>query len=673
MKRIDNLDEVGMLKLGRIWRSVGLLALCGLLLGLTFPEGDLVKAEWNVNPQFTPGFPVHLAGASIYESSPTLVDLNGDGQLDIVVGGVGQNACRGRLYAVSGSGQVLWDIQTRAPINSTPAVDDIDLDGVLEVVVGMGTNSSKNCAHGGVLAVDGLSGTKEWAFDTQDWLNHTQNGYLDPVFSSPTIADFDNDGDKEITFGSWDQCVYLIDHNGMPLWPDLTGIEGQRHCGGHGFYNEDTIWSSPAVGDLNGDGVLEIIIGADISTGNRNGDPPGGYLYVLDIEGNVLAREWFNQTIYSSPAVGDLDDDGVLEIVVGTGGWLEGAGYYVTAWNFVGCNDPRSALVEKYHWSTNGRAFGSPALADLNGNGGLDVITIANVGDGPWTGGCDNGSQVWAWDGKTGENLFKTMACDTFGNAFNVHASPSVADIDGDGFLEILYSHAWEVSILNHDGTYYTDYSSHSVNNYACAQTTPPTTNLTFWANWNVFGTPAVGDLNGDGNLDVVIGGGKDKDNDVATLYAWSPGDTGVAAPWPMFRKDAKHTGYSELSPRLVVMPDSITLYHDIDSSESRLNVDFQIVNAGDGGFSCTVGVPDQVSLMQQMDLIEPNTVVSLSVFVDGYSEGMHDLGDIRVTCSNENGEVKDSPKSIPLRLYYGKVGRVYLPLSLNVCAMSDQ
>ena len=493
----------------RIKQVIGMLFLILMAtFGYIFASFSPAQAEWHVNPPTVPNFPVDLQGRAVYESSPMLADVNGDGLLDIVIGGADQDSCRGRLYAVSASGNVLWDIQTRAPINSTPAVHDIDDDGVIEVVVGMGTQESRHCSNGGLLAVSGTSGQVEWIFDTQDWLGHVQDGYTDPVFSSPSFADFDGDGKKEVVFGAWDQCIYMLDSQGNPIWPDLTGIPGQVHCGGHGFYNEDTIWSSPAVVDLDQDGKLEIVIGADITAGNRNGDPSGGYLYVFDDCGNVLARQWLDQAIYSSPAIGDLDGDGELEIVIGTGGWFSGKGYYVSVWNYRPGSLVTDSLVQKYCWSTCGVVFSSPSLADLNKNGSLDVIAISNIGDGPWIGGADYGSKVYAWDGVTGEKLFETMICDTFGNAFNVHASPTIADIDGDDYFEILYSHAWEVGVLNHDGTHYTDYSSHSVNNPACARTTPPTTNMTFWATWSVFGTPAIGDLDNDSNLEVYIGGG---------------------------------------------------------------------------------------------------------------------------------------------------------------------
>ncbi len=108
---------------------VALLACCAVL----YP--DSTRAATISLPFSTPpaasGFPVTLpGGAAIYQGSPTLADVTGDGKLTTFVGGSDAgNACLGRLYAVGPTGTVLWDIQTRAPIDSTPAVADIDGDG----------------------------------------------------------------------------------------------------------------------------------------------------------------------------------------------------------------------------------------------------------------------------------------------------------------------------------------------------------------------------------------------------------------------------------------------------------------------------------------------------------------------------------------------------------------
>ncbi len=640
--------------------------LIGVIVVLSLLHSISGRAEWNVNPPNQPGFPQTLTGSSIYESSPTLADLDGNSTtLEIVVAGRdrtdGTPNCKGRVYAYHPDGTKYWETQVRAPINSTPAVADIDQDGTPEVIVGLGGYVGSPCWHGGLIALDGHTGAEQWLFDTQDWLNHTQDGWLDGVYSSPAVGDVDNDGDLEVVFGAWDQCIYLLNGaDGTPVWPELNGVPEQHHCGQHGFYNEDTIWSSPTLADLDGDGTLEIVIGADISAGNQNDDPTGGYVYILKHDGTVLAREWLDQAIYSSPAVGDLDDDGQYEIIVGTGTYLSGKGYYVKAFNYnPSGGSVTDRLVQKWHWSTSGRVFSSPALADLTGDGYLDVVAVAHVGDGPEQGGANNGSKVFAWNGHTGAKLFETLICDSFGNHYAVHTSPTIAEVGraSDTGLKILFGHSWEVGILNADGTYYTDSGSCYANE---------TTNITYWTNYSTYASPAAGDIDGDGNVEVVIGAAQDVGNpNVGRLYVWEPGRAIGALPWPMFRHDAQNTGRYQLAPHLSVLPTSLTILHQYGSGATARS-HLSIHNTGGGSFSWAVSSkPASMIVIPASGTVSSSSSVQATVVVaaGGYVTGTYYLGDITITGTVSGIPVEGSPQNIPVNLYVGKVYRVYLPL----------
>ena len=532
-------------------------------LGQVSPDEEASPDWWQTLPPEQPGFPVALSGAYlIWGSSPTLTDLDGDGTLEIIVAGRdreglqhssqavagqkhagGSPGCGGMVYAYRHDGSLLWQKHVRAPINSTPTTADLTGDGHPDVVVSMGGLAETQCWHGGVIALDGLTGRELWTFDTQDWLNHAPDGWRDPVISTPAIADVNADGQPEIAFGAWDQCLYLLDRHGRPLWGNLPGILPQTYCGGHGFYNEDTFWSSPALADVTGNGRLEIIIGADISPGNVWGDPRGGYLYILDADGNTLAREWMDQAISSSPAVADLDKDGAVEFVVGTGTCWSDTGYYVSAFDFDPSRaDPADRLVLKWRSPTAGRVFASPALADLDKDGWLDVVITAPIGE--WGAA---GTFVYAWRGRDGAKLFQRRACDMWGNSGNSLSSPTIADVDGDARLEILFSHQWEVAILNHDGTYYTDYSNPQYpgapEHPGCSRDHAPTTELSYWARYSLYASPAVGDLDGDGDAEIVIAGHNPDNPNQGMIFAWTGHTVRDWAAWPTWRHDEHHTG----------------------------------------------------------------------------------------------------------------------------------
>ena len=457
-----------------------------------------------------------LKGGIIDKSSPTLADLTGDGVPEVLIGTTAWNGVspisnltnhtKATLLvaltrdASSPGGMKKWfAVNTSAPINSAPAVGDIDGDGDAEVVVSVGGDVNDQSGYGGVRAYT-HSGGFLWHFDTHDRLDG--NGKPDGVFSSPTLCDVDSDGDLEIAFGGWDHRIYLLDHEGNSLWNPHDPPYGE------GYYSQDTVWSSPACADLNGDGYKEIVIGADITTGTfLDGQPvtDGGLLYVFDKDGNVLVRRWLPRAIYASPAVGDLDGDGDLEIVSGTSftRWPGSNPYvYVFKTDLVfdsGINYYNPAkLPYAPGWpkQTNYPGFSSPALADLDGDGDLEVVIgtgepSANVATVyAWH---HNGDLVGGWPVHP-KNLYNW---DTY-----IASSPAIADVDGDGELEILFSMMEDVQVYNADGTLQ-ELEQPDV---------PPgwgRDGLLKIPQWllPIAGSPAVGDADGDGNVEVWIGG----------------------------------------------------------------------------------------------------------------------------------------------------------------------
>jgi hypothetical protein len=397
------------------------------------------------------------------------------------------------LYAIRPDGTALWQTFVRADVDSTPVVvDDLSGDGAPDVVVGMGAfevfgeNAATECGHGnpnlpgngGVVALNGRTGAVLWVFNTADkgeWAA-PNNGVLDGVWTAPASGDIlpESPG-PEIVVGAWDYCVYLLDKNGNAIWgvvpfpydtyPVLQGV-----CNHHGFLSHDTVWSSPALADIDSDGLLDIIIGGDSTAPNWYQMPTGGVVWVISGSGQVIARKWFDQNIMSSPAIADLDGDGKPEIVIGTGeanktpNGSQYLGHYVTVINYDRTQaDPTQRLVTRQQLPTNGPMRNSPAIGDLNLDGILDVVAISKYdNNGTFTIGSPgkqvDGSYLYAWNGATGAVLqgFPVHACNSIGQAFPINSSPIIADIAGDTHPEILFSNAREVSVVNWDGSFYT-------------------------------------------------------------------------------------------------------------------------------------------------------------------------------------------------------------------------
>lgn len=382
-------------------------------------------------------------------SSPALGDLDGDGALEIVVGSDNH-----KVYAWKPDGTLMpgWPVTTGDAVRSSPALADIDGDGRLDVIVGSYDNKVYIWNYNGSL----LAG---WPAVTGS-----------VVYSSPAVGDIDGDQRPEIIVGSFDNNVYAWNADGTLVrgWPKPTGL---------------FVYSSPALADITGDGRVDVIVGTD---NNRvfawHGDG-------REIEGWPTATE---HVVPSSPAIGDIDRDGSLDIVVAS--WDK-----VLVWNSRGERKPGWPVTAGHQIPS------SPALADLDQDGKLEVII-----------GCKDG-RVYVWNA-SGRPLpgWPAVTDDEI-----IASSPAIADVNGDGKLDVVIGskdskvYAWDV-----EGR--------------LLPTWPKRTN------GEISSSPSVGDLDGDGTLEIVIGS---KDNNV---YAWSFARTGAFAPrvvWSGFRGDLLHSG----------------------------------------------------------------------------------------------------------------------------------
>jgi hypothetical protein len=517
------------------------------LLHSSNPVLDGVKGESRhavsvyKDPDLVAGFPIFLGSSG--EGSPKVADLLGDGKREIVYAD-----SAGRVHAIKADATELAgfpvttpaftytvnhamapafttggiDAKRYAPAGATPAIGDIDGDGKPEIVVATWfgdvvawhTDGSK--VSGFPVSLD--RDTLAVAID-QD--HELQDGF----FASPVLVDLDKDKKLEIVAAGMDGKLYAWHGDGSKVanFPvvvhDPNGSPQQRQ----------RIMGTPAVGDLNGDGVPDIVVGSNEDYSNV------GRLYAVDGKSGAFLSGWplslvsnhilpvVGKGVPCAPAMVDINGDGVPEVMV------SGIGSVLRVYDAKGkpFGAPLVNQKEKYGSKSNARnpiefmMVASPAVGDLDNDGTPDLIEGGAGSDALLafaTGGQrhDFEHHVGAWDGKSGKfkNGFPQVIED-----WQFFSHPAVADLDGDGKPEVIapsagyFVHAWNV-----DGAEPKGFPKYTGG----------------WA----LATPAVGDLDGDGKLELV------QMTRNGRLYAWhTDGKAKGRIDWASYHHDLQNTG----------------------------------------------------------------------------------------------------------------------------------
>jgi len=430
-------------------------------------------------------------------SSPAIADITGDTTPEIVVASMD-----GTVEAFRASDRVrIWSRDTgSSPIQSSPTLSDLGSDGKADVVVGT--------MDGRVLWLDGPTGSIVRTF-RQGAPQHCPAGQdcrPDGFFATPAVADINGDGIKDIIAPSYDHSVYAWSKTGGLLWRRFL---------------EDTLWSSPVVADIDRDNRPEIILGGDIYGGNPLGKPAGGLTWILKRDGSTYhgyPKSTPGQTVWSSPAVADINGDSYKDVIVGTGAnWPEPAGRSVNAFTAkTGRN------LSGWPVGVDGRVVASPAIGDVDGDGKLDV-TFAS--DGGWVYTYSHtGRRKWR-----ACNATTATGCKT---GYSTKAGTVIADVDADGSQEVISALDKDIRVFNGpNGAVEASYR------------------MAHPATFPGGSSPAVAEVNGKTIIaqNTVFRsnghGGNPVAGDVTKTYVLTTGHGLCRNDWPQFHRDAGRTG----------------------------------------------------------------------------------------------------------------------------------
>lgn len=537
-----------------------------------------------------PGFPLALGtrddgdvhpGTS-GESSPKLYDFDGDGVVEIIYGDAD-----GWLHVINGedasevpgfplqlgvlrgfdpadpdnilgsaaysSGDVRAD-DVGSSILATPAVGDLEGDGSPEIVavtmegVIWVVEPDATVRDGFPLELPEVPSADPLRMGPASRDSIVEQG----VFASPALADLDDDDMLELVVAAFDGNVYVFREDGTPQpgWP--VEIVAERLWVDPADARPSRIMTSPAIGDVNGDGLLDVAVGSN----EYGDDSTTGAIHLLHGDGNLHAGgprhdNWpiVLTSVDILPFVGrgtptavvmaDTDGDGVSEMAI--------TGTASQIFIVPGEQPPRGPGERELRRATLDSAdrgplsnitdpidkpvlntFANGSFGDFDQDGQPDFVTggaglrlATNLLGGYVNSPFSHQIGVWTTRPKPGERLLGP-ALPGFPQRIEDYLffmNPTSADVSGDGYPEVVvgsagyWIHAWD----------------------ACGREAPGFPK--FLGGW-IIASPALGDIDGDGMLEMVSA------TRAGYMFAFdTDGPADGTITWPEWRHDSHNTG----------------------------------------------------------------------------------------------------------------------------------
>ncbi len=475
---------------------------------------------WTANPAWDIG---DIGGYS----QPVLVDLDGDGDHDILLG-----SSIGVSYAYENTGSAMAPVWTARPAWNTPdigsyaapAAGDIDSDGDFDLMIGEYTGFVRAYEN------TGSSSSPVWvakpSWDSIDVGRQT----------APAIADVDNDGDLDILIGEYYGFALAYENTGSQYFSAGNFVSSVIDTGSHSGLNSiefsatipasttlnmdvrsgntatpDGSWTAWQTGlgnggDISGQGNNRYVqYRANFSTSDTSLTPSLASVTITflnfpfassaqidngNIKLNIVSATpaWTYNSAWNAPDFGvtalprlvDMDDDGDHDLMVG-----DNYGYVFGVENTGSDIAPTWVAQPAWNTPTDAGSNVKPGFADLDNDGDFDMLLGDSTGN---VNGYENTGSKTAptWLAKPAWNM---------GDQGSTGVAPVLHDLDGDGDFDVLLG--------TFNGISYGFENTGSV--------TAPT-----WANkasWNTpdvgsYSVPAFADLDGDGDSDLLVGSG---------------------------------------------------------------------------------------------------------------------------------------------------------------------
>ena len=513
----------------RTYRLPLLILLC---FAAVIRVGGIPAAHAQSSIPYLSGFPQTRLGGVDF-GSPTVVDIDGDGSLDILV--PDNDSC---VWGYHADGTLLpnfplmafGDCYKRPRINSPIAVGNVDDDPEPEIAAGTRGVSDLPGELGKVFVwnpdgtlVDGWPQEMIWEPEKNDSFPEVYTVILADVAGTSAleiIAGTSNnasDGgdpkvDNPLNLLVWDGSGTMLP--GFPVGHRTPGIYG--HLG---------------AANLIGDDYAEIIVPRDqprMSVYDATAFEIPGWpsrSYVVEDETDFSTDPYVVFT-RGAPAIADLNRDGIPEIAV-AGRVKEPLLSYETTTNGLLVWEPdgnrapgwdtaqRSGLLQTKNFASNNGI----AIADLDQDGMLDII--ANFFDGTIRAYAHDATPMWTFNFSQGRNLMAS--------------EPVIGDITGDGQLNVVFGvYSPDYQHNEAGGVYALDAAGNLLPDFPLQLTHEGSS-----SKQGIRAAPTLTDLDGDCTLEIAAASW------AGSLYVWDLDVPYIESrlPWPTGRQNIRRDG----------------------------------------------------------------------------------------------------------------------------------
>ena len=345
------------------------------------PSNAWMNAQDTAFPSYNVPVNIPIFPAAFY------LDLDNDGKKDLMVAPnnetIGEDQKNAWFFKNTASSGHNFQLQTRSFLGQDmvdhgtgthPTFADVNADGLMDLIVGtygyyLSSNSSSTNARLYLYLNTGTATQPRFELSDPDWLQMSQ--FAPDVFEySPTFGDLDSDGDLDLLIGNDIGSFFFHRNTAGPGQPMQFQLD------------TDPLWitmdvngqvSTPAIFDLDGDGLNDIIAGERLGFINffKNigiqGAPKFNLVPTVENVGGIDTRQPNQFLGFSAPVVWQTPDGPML--VAGTQG-----GHY-EAYLGIQTNSNAAQLLTESLGNLDDGLRSHPAFADLDADGRLEMLT----------------------------------------------------------------------------------------------------------------------------------------------------------------------------------------------------------------------------------------------------------------------------------------------------------